>query len=100
LAENFLATAAEPTQDTVATTVTTPATVLSPAAGSTSAELESSVTAPDLSGNLAQAGLIMVQTSHPAPAVSFEPLQPLGRKPKPRLILPSEPLQMIETKQD
>lgn len=105
-------TAAEPAPTTVATTVATTAaapvatlvatsaTALAPAADRASTEVKSSVSAPDFSSNLAQAGLIMVQTTHPAPTTSFEPVQPLGRKPKPGVILPNEPLQMIETKPD
>jgi ribonuclease E len=101
-------TAAEPAPTTVATTaaapvatlVATSATALAPAADRASTEVKSSVSAPDFSSNLAQAGLIMVQTTHPAPTTSFEPVQPLGRKPKPGVILPNEPLQMIETKPD
>jgi hypothetical protein len=89
-------TATEPAPATVATSVTAP----SPTADSASTEVKSSVPAPDFSSNLAQAGLIMVQTSHPAPPTSFEPVQPLGRKPKLGVILPNEPLQMIETKPD
>jgi ribonuclease E len=53
----------------------------------------------DLSGSLQQAGLVMIETSHSAPAAStFEPAQPLGRKPKPAPVIANEPLQMVETK--
>ncbi|MDO8789827.1 MAG: Rne/Rng family ribonuclease [Sulfuritalea sp.] len=53
----------------------------------------------DLSGSLQQAGLVMIETSHAAPAAdSFAPAQPLGRKPKPAPVIVNEPLQMVETK--
>jgi ribonuclease E len=53
----------------------------------------------DLKGSLQQAGLELVETSHAAPpADSFAPAQPLGRKPKPAPVIVSEPLQMVETK--
>jgi ribonuclease E len=55
----------------------------------------------DLSGSLQKAGLELVETSHSAPpADSFAPAQPLGRKPKPAPVIVSEPLQMVETKND
>jgi ribonuclease E len=53
----------------------------------------------DLSGSLQQAGLVMIETSHAAPAAdTFAPAQPLGRKPKPAAVIANEPLQMVETK--
>jgi len=53
----------------------------------------------DLSGSLQQAGLVMIETSHAAPASdTFAPAQPLGRKPKPAPVIVNEPLQMVETK--
>ena len=53
----------------------------------------------DLSGSLQQAGLVMIETSHAAPAAdTFAPAQPLGRKPKPAAVIVNEPLQMVETK--
>ncbi len=55
----------------------------------------------DISGSLQQAGLVMIETSHAAPpADMFAPAQPLGRKPKPAPVIASEPLQMVETKND
>ncbi|MBA3033503.1 MAG: Rne/Rng family ribonuclease [Gammaproteobacteria bacterium] len=52
----------------------------------------------DLSASLQQAGLQMVETSN-AVAVPAVPsvVQPLGRKPKPAVVIPAEPLQMVET---
>jgi len=54
----------------------------------------------DISGSLQQAGLVMIETSGgaPAPVASAEPVQPLGRKPKPAPVIVNEPLQMVETK--
>ena len=54
----------------------------------------------DLTGSLQQAGLVMIETSSsaPRPAATFEPPQPLGRKPKPAAVIANEPLQMVETK--
>jgi ribonuclease E len=55
----------------------------------------------DLTGTLQKVGLELVETSHSAPpADSFAPAQPLGRKPKPAPVIASEPLQMVETKND
>ena len=55
----------------------------------------------DLSASLEQAGLIMIETSGdtapPAAEISM-PAQSLGRKPRPVAIIPSEPLQMVETR--
>ena len=53
----------------------------------------------DLSADLEKAGLQMVETSAstsyvPAPSV---PPQPLGRKPKPAVVINAEPLQLVET---
>lgn len=79
-------TAIQATQPTQATAVASPAAIIV------------AEPAPDFSANLEQAGLIMVQTVHTAPAANLAPTQPLGRKPKPVIIAPSEPLQMIETK--
>jgi ribonuclease E len=54
----------------------------------------------DLSANLQQAGLQMVETSGAtlaaAPPASSAPQQ-LGRKPKPAAIISDEPMQMVET---
>ena len=55
----------------------------------------------DVKESLQQVGLVMIETSHAAPAAnSFAPAQPLGRKPKPANVIASEPLQMVETKRD
>jgi ribonuclease E len=55
----------------------------------------------DITGTLQKVGLELVETSHSAPpADSFAPAQPLGRKPKPAPVIVSEPLQMVETKND
>jgi ribonuclease E len=42
----------------------------------------------------------MIETSSDAPKpVAIEaPAQPLGRKPKPAVVIASEPLQMVETR--
>jgi ribonuclease E len=55
----------------------------------------------DLSVSLEQAGLIMIETSGDTapPAVEFQmPAQSLGRKPRPVAVIPNEPLQMVETR--
>jgi hypothetical protein len=55
----------------------------------------------DIKESLQQVGLVMIETSHAAPAAdSFAPAQPLGRKPKAAATIASEPLQMVETKRD
>jgi ribonuclease E len=56
----------------------------------------------DIPGSLQQAGLEMVETSSAAPqsAATLEPPKPLGRKPRPAVVIASEPLQMVETKND
>jgi ribonuclease E len=57
--------------------------------------------AVDVKESLQQVGLVMIETSHAAPVVDvFAPAQPLGRKPRPAAVIASEPLQMVETKQD
>jgi len=52
----------------------------------------------DLTANLQQAGLQMIETSHAVvvPVASSE-AKPLGRKPKSAVVIPAEPLQMVET---
>ncbi|WIM06346.1 MAG: Rne/Rng family ribonuclease [Candidatus Nitricoxidivorans perseverans] len=53
--------------------------------------------------DLQQAGLVMIETSaEKSNAVSeiVVSSQPLGRKPRPAVVIASEPLQMVETKQD
>ncbi len=54
--------------------------------------------AADLSANLQQAGLQMIETSSAtaAPVATSVPQQ-LGRKPKPAAVIINEPLQMVET---
>ncbi len=54
--------------------------------------------AADLSANLQQAGLQMIETSSATatPAATSVPQQ-LGRKPKPAAVIINEPLQMVET---
>jgi hypothetical protein len=55
----------------------------------------------DVKETLQQVGLVMIETSHAAPAVdSFAQAQPLGRKPRPAPVIASEPLQMVETKHE
>ncbi|HWS02774.1 MAG TPA: Rne/Rng family ribonuclease [Gammaproteobacteria bacterium] len=52
----------------------------------------------DLSANLQQAGLQMIETSSAATApVVTSVHQQLGRKPKPAAVIVNEPLQMVET---
>jgi ribonuclease E len=52
--------------------------------------------------DLAQAGLVLIETTSDKPsAVPVEmPQRPLGRKPKPAVVIPEEPLQIIETRRD
>ncbi len=55
----------------------------------------------DVKESLQQVGLVMIETSHAAPAADpFAAAQPLGRKPRPAPVIASEPLQMVETKHD
>ncbi|CAG4883348.1 fused ribonucleaseE: endoribonuclease; RNA-binding protein; RNA degradosome binding protein [Georgfuchsia toluolica] len=56
----------------------------------------------DVSASLQQAGLIMIETAAGAQPIIVEPApaQPLGRKPKPIVVIPDEPLQMVETKHE
>ncbi|MDP2810480.1 MAG: Rne/Rng family ribonuclease [Rhodocyclaceae bacterium] len=54
--------------------------------------------------DLQQAGLVMIETSadkapRPTPEIAV-PAQPLGRKPKPVVVVANEPLQMVETRND
>ncbi len=54
----------------------------------------------DVTASLQNAGLVMIETAAStsvAPSYAA-PAQPLGRKPKPILVTPDEPLQMVETK--
>ena len=62
-----------------------------------------SVAPVDLSVNLEQAGLVLVETAAESlkSAAPIEMPKPqLGRKPKPPVIVPDEPLQMVETRHD
>ena len=53
----------------------------------------------DVAANLQQAGLVMIETSSaPAPVAVEAPARPLGRKPKPKVVIADEPLQMVETR--
>ena len=57
----------------------------------------------DLSASLEQAGLVLIETrSGNAPPVPEALItgQPQGRKPRPPVAIPNEPLQMVETRQD
>jgi ribonuclease E len=57
----------------------------------------------DVAANLEQAGLVMIETAAPRgqPAAPVElPRPQLGRKPKPPVVVASEPLQMVETRHD
>jgi len=52
----------------------------------------------DLSAELSQAGLQLVETRTATTAPQVQPpVQPLGRKPKPAPVISNEPLQMVET---
>ncbi|SMB26582.1 fused ribonucleaseE: endoribonuclease; RNA-binding protein; RNA degradosome binding protein [Sterolibacterium denitrificans] len=54
---------------------------------------------PDFSNSLEQAGLILIETSgNHAPTETTEPVQKLGRKPRPAPVIVHEPLQMVETR--
>ncbi|GAB2181619.1 hypothetical protein DLREEDagrD3_18420 [Denitratisoma sp. agr-D3] len=57
----------------------------------------------DLSQNLEQAGLVLIETApdkaQSAPQIVV-PSQPLGRKPKPAPVLIDEPLQIVETRRE
>jgi ribonuclease E len=58
--------------------------------------------AVNVSASLQQAGLVMIETVASAKPIVVEqmPAQPLGRKPRPAPVIPSEPMQMVETKRD
>ncbi|RLJ64952.1 Rne/Rng family ribonuclease [Sulfurisoma sediminicola] len=58
--------------------------------------------AVDMSASLQQAGLVLIETAAGSRAAEpiVVPHPPLGRKPKPVSVAPSEPLQMVETKRD
>ena len=51
----------------------------------------------DLSANLEQAGLVMIETQAKPAATPAEPAPVLGRKPRPAVVIAEEPLQMVET---
>lgn len=57
----------------------------------------------DIGANLEQAGLVLIETAaDKAKTVEpvFVPAQPLGRKPKPVMVIPDEPLQIVETRRE
>ena len=56
----------------------------------------------DLATNLTQAGLVMIETASAttAPVPTEVPAIPLGRKPKPVVVVPDEPLQIVETRRE
>jgi ribonuclease E len=57
----------------------------------------------NLTASLEQAGLVLIETkSHQAPPVAEETFstQPRGRKPRPPVVIPTEPLQIVETRHD
>jgi ribonuclease E len=59
--------------------------------------------AVDLAADLDQAGLVMIETTtdkQPVAAQIAEPPRPLGRKPKPPVVVADEPLQMVETRHE
>jgi hypothetical protein len=71
-----------------------------PVSAPASAESTSAVPGPvDVSASLEKAGLVMIETSavQPENAVAT-PSQQLGRKPRPVVVVPSEPLEIVETK--
>jgi ribonuclease E len=56
----------------------------------------------DITADLAQAGLVLIETSgaKPAPTPIEMPAPALGRKPKSVAAVPEQPLQMVETRKD
>jgi ribonuclease E len=65
--------------------------------------VEPMVTPVDVSANLADAGLVMIETAAgkaPAATPIELPRPQLGRKPKPQAVIVDEPLQMVETRRD
>jgi ribonuclease E len=57
--------------------------------------------AADVSASLQQAGLVMIETAASAqPIIVEQTSQALGRKPKPVIVIPDEPLQRVETKHE
>jgi hypothetical protein len=56
----------------------------------------------DLTADLNQAGLVMIETTGAKPAVTpvATAAPVLGRKPKPPVVIAAEPLQMVETRHD
>ncbi|MDO9243787.1 MAG: Rne/Rng family ribonuclease [Rhodocyclaceae bacterium] len=81
----------------------TPVLISAPAAIEVPTTLPAAVGMPpppvvDLTANLQQAGLQLIETSHAAVVpVTTSEAKPLGRKPKPAMVIPAEPLQMVET---
>ena len=63
--------------------------------------MASAPAAVDVSSSLQQAGLVMIETAADAQPIIVEqtPLA-LGRKPKPVIVVPDEPLQLVETKRE
>jgi hypothetical protein len=55
----------------------------------------------EIAGTLNQVGLELVQTRSDVPRAAIEAPEPqLGRKPKASVIIASEPLQMVETRNE
>jgi ribonuclease E len=80
----------------------TPAEIIPPAAVQPIV-VPASAPAVDLAADLDQAGLVMIETATDKPPVVApvaEPPRPLGRKPKPPVVVADEPLQMVETRHE
>ena len=97
----------EPTPQPAATVTETPVETvqIAPAPAPVAAPAPTPVATPkeNLVPDLAQAGLVMIETAADK-AQSVEPVitpnQPLGRKPKPVVVIPDEPLQLVETRNE
>ncbi|MBL8488123.1 MAG: Rne/Rng family ribonuclease [Rhodocyclaceae bacterium] len=88
----------EPTLAPVATPVVEAAVVPSAAPEVAPPPAPVEAAAPiDLSANLEQAGLVMIETQAKPAATPTEPAPVLGRKPRPAVVIAEEPLQMVET---
>ena len=105
-----IAAAIEPAPVVVVADVATPPVVeaaveVTPAPAAVAPMEAPVVAAPvvDLSQNLEQAGLVLIETApdkaQSAPQIVV-PSQPLGRKPKPAPVLIDEPLQIVETRRE
>jgi ribonuclease E len=93
--------AAEPAPQPVAVPAAVVAATPPPAADPIIVPPAAPPAAVDVKESLQQVGLVMIETSHAAPAADpFAAVQPLGRKPRPAPVIASEPLQMVETKHD